>query len=69
MLVKNPAYNTTDLSTCVDSSMDIKTRRVAPLITHPLPAHFNTMHSRLARQDRNLCLGGTAYLASPAKLL
>ena len=27
------------------------------------------MHSRLVRQDRNLCLGGTAYLPVPAKPL
>ena len=25
------------------------------------------MHSMLVRQDRNLCLGGTAYLPGPAK--
>ena len=35
---------------------------VAPLIADPPPANSTTMHSRLVCQDRNLCLGSTAYL-------
>ena len=52
---ENPAYRRQpNLLTYADSST---------------PANLTiTMLIRLVRQDRNLCLGGTAYLPSPAKL-
>ena len=33
--------------------------------TDPAPANFNTMHGRLVRQDKPLCLGEQAYLFKP----
>ena len=44
-----------------------KLDRVASLIADLPPANSTTMHSRLAYQDNNLCLGGTAYLPGLAK--
>ena len=41
--------------------------RVAKLIAYLPPANSTTMHSRLVCQDRNLCLGSTAYLPGLVK--
>ena len=39
----------------------------ALLKADPPPANSSTLRSGLVRQERNLCLGGTAYLSGPAK--
>ena len=53
------------LSLCVFRTN--KLDRVAPLMTDPPPTNSTTMHRRLVCEDRNLCLGGTAYLPGPTK--
>ena len=35
---------------------------VAPLIADPPQCNSTTMHSRLVRQDRNVCINRTVYL-------
>ena len=51
-----------------DSDSDqLKLDGVAQSIVDPHPAIFITMHSKLVRQDRNSCLGGTAYLQGSNK--
>ena len=46
-----------------------KLDRVAPLITYPPHANFTTMHSRLACQNINLCLGEQVYIPGREKPL
>ena len=46
-----------NLLKCADSSNDIKTRRVAPLIAYPPAANSTTMHSWVVPKDQSLCLG------------
>ena len=58
---KNAYGRPLHLSTCGDSSTNIKTSWVALLITYPLPAYSTTMHSWLVRQDWSLRLGKPGY--------
>ena len=47
----------------------IKLDGVIPLIADPPPANYAALHIRLVCQERNLCLGCTAYLSGPVNLL
>ena len=42
---------------------------VASLIADPPPANSTTTHRRLIKEEKKLCLGGTAYFPGPAKLV
>ena len=47
---------------CVDSSTAIKTSRGGTIDQLHSPGNFTTIHRRLARLDRHLCLGEPSYL-------
>ena len=54
-----------NLSKCANNSSKRRRKKldgVTSLIAELPPANSTTMHSRLAYQDRNLCLGKPAYL-------
>ena len=62
-----PNNKNINLLACVDISNKMKSRRGSPINCLPSPFYSSSMHRKLFRQNRNVCLCGTAYLPGPKK--